>query len=567
MRFQIRNYRRAERVDLEGESIIVVGARNQQGKTSTLQGIALCVTGAALPDTHLKKQAGELVRRGAEEGSVTADLGGALQRVSYPKAEVYSEGALPAVSPIAAGLVDICGLKPEALSQTLARIIRAEPTLEDLTAAFNDLAVPEAVAQTVWKMIETEGWDAALAKAAETGTKFKANWEDVTKRKWGAKAGQEWRPPGWRDELAGVDIAGLYKIADDAAKALEEALGDLAVDEYKLAEFKDQAAGIEEGVAEVERAKTAREAAQAAYEAARKERDGLGDLPTGSDMNCPACGTLLHFKRVAQGVTKLEELKDKPSAKEVDALRTKIAEADGKLARLGVELDQAKLLVADRERRLAIQTHAADKVKELEKRKGATTQEEVEKARAALDAAKSDVAAADVYAKALRLHNNIVANTALRECLAPGGLRQTVLARAIKAFNEEHLKPIWEKAGWPAVVIEPDMTITYDGMALRNIDDLGSGRWIARTVLQIALARAEGSPLVIIDRVDLLDDGNKNRFFGMLLGFGLTAIVGQTANKPASMKRLLGRDVVAPYWIEEGIARPLADVVAIGEAA
>ena len=77
------------------------------------------------------------------------------------------------------------------------------------------------------------------------------------------------------------------------------------------------------------------------------------------------------------------------------------------------------------------------------------------------------------------------------------------------------------------------------GFDTRGMDE----RWRARVVMQLALARIENAPLVVIDRADILDQEGRNGLFALPHKLKIPALVAMTMKKPQrfpDLPRLVG---------------------------
>lgn len=563
MKFSVRDYRRVERADIEGDHIIVVAGRNNQGKTSTLQGVALAATGEGLPPSVKKKDAAELVRWGCKEAKVKGAFGEGEVSLDLPKADVVTQGKLQFITPIAAMMDSICFMTPEEAAQELAQLIQCEPSREDLKAACDDQGMAAAIQEKVWAKIQSDGWDVAFAQAKETGVKAKGRWEGITgAKRWGEKLAASWRPDGWCDDLEYADLDALIQVERERESALEAAIASVAVDENKVQELRELAGDLDEEKQAREDALKKVEEIEGKLSEAKKERNDIGDLPPDTPLSCPHCGGLLKMHRESQGVHTLTALQDSDvlSDKDRKALRSNIATLDGRITNLGNELNKWKGIANDKMRTITRCETAKQELDEISQRSaGNTTADQVQAARDALSFAQADVRMKTSLIEARKTNAIIMSNIALQQILGPDGLRKTVLGRAISQFVEEQIKPVCEAAGWPQVTIEPDMTIRAGGASYRNMGD--SWRMLTRTVVQVAMARARGDAFVIIDGADMLDPGNRNKMFKMLSVLKVKAIVGMTIFEPKLIAGLVKAPTVSPFWINEGISKPLADML------
>jgi hypothetical protein len=402
--------------------------------------------------------------------------------------------------------------------------------------------------------VQKDGWDAAMTQAQERGRSFKNDWQQLTGRKWGSEIGQSWRPLGWDDELLADETS------EDDITALRDALREAerasAFDEGALAALR---ADIEAQADRETAAKAAADVEATALAQLRAAESRRGDLPvpeeSGHDLPCPHCGAFVRIDRKDAATTQLIKAEESRHSKtDIQKMRTDIAEADGDLAnkRSAYTGAKAKALAAAME--LTNSFTAQAKLEEAAKSKGAKTS--VESAQAAYDAARNRVASKFAYLDAAAKHEAILGNASIQAVLAPDGLRATALARGLEAFNREHLAPLCTAAGFPEVEVGPDLTITWAGRPWQWLS--GGEKWITSAILQIAVARADGSQMVILDGADICDAGNRNALFALLPEIGIEALVGMTYNKPAQVPDLAGAGLGDRFWMRDGTAEEIA---------
>jgi hypothetical protein len=157
--------------------------------------------------------------------------------------------------------------------------------------------------------------------------------------------------------------------------------------------------------------------------------------------------------------------------------------------------------------------------------------------------------------EAENIQQRIVGNDRVLTILAPGGLRAKKLARVLDLFNSAQLAPLCAAAGWRAVTLDAEMTFAYGGRAYRRLST--SEQYRVRAVVAVAMARIDGSDMVVLDAADVLDGTTRSGLFALLDEAGLCALVLMTLSRPSQCPDLAAVGVGASYWIETGVARPL----------
>lgn len=227
MHLEIKNFRGIAAASLSLDGHLLIAGPNGAGKTSLSMALAAAASGTAAPWADVKaKDARELLREGASRGHVSLSDGEQTVNVNYPGGSVSGElqGVLP--SPVALGLASVATMKPADAAMLLAQYMGAEPTQDDLAAA-----VGADVAAQVWPVIEADGWDAALSRARESGSRLKGQWEGVTGENYGSAKAQGWKPEG----ADAFDLSGDLAGAVEAAKAnLQAVLSQQAVGQDRI---------------------------------------------------------------------------------------------------------------------------------------------------------------------------------------------------------------------------------------------------------------------------------------------------------------------------------------------
>lgn len=561
MLIQARNYAGVERADIQATGITIVGGRNAAGKSSLLNGVAAALTGRVLPDDFTKGKASAFVRAGAESGGIRIRGDeNATVTVAYPSAERKTTGTPPRVSAFAAGLASVATLEPKERAAALAPYLNAEPSDDDIRTALKDAEIEMEIVDKIVAAVKSAGWDQTHRQSKESGAKLKGRWEQVTGESYGAKKGANWKPAGIGDDVLAAEPGTLAAAVDAARAALEAAIGQKAIDATRLEELRKLAAQIPALEDEVNEAADKVVEANTAIEAAEQARQALPSAPedAAADPECPHCGKTVVVVAQYRMPYRLEKpKKEKLSADELKQRRLAIADADGKVQNAKSKLSQARQSHDGLRLRLESARKAAA---EIEETQGAVVDEaKVAELRAALEAADRNHKACQAATQARALHRVIVQNAAIVEMLAPDGLRKTVLTRALKGFNER-LRQDSDAAGWPAVAIEADLSINLGARPYRLCSD--SEQWRIRAVLAVAMAGLDGSEIVILDGADKLDGRGRAGLVKMLRGSKVpAALIGMTFDAPAKAPDLAKAGLGSVYWVENGIATPIAEAL------
>lgn len=622
----IRAFQIIDRADIVfGSGITLVTAENSNGKSS----IAKAVAGALAADPkHGLTAAGvkTLVRDGAKGGSVTItgpNEGDSLT-ITYPKAETSVNGSPIYLSRIGAGFDSIVDLDSKARGLTLAKLLKTEPSREDVAAALSDFGIKDTpapgdiiaalakagksadptlslsdcaklmkelglglnVVDWVWSQIEARGWDKTAKRLEEDRATLKGRWAEVAGEAFGEKKAATWTPAGWTPDLAEVSSAGLEAVLTAARAALETAVGQAAVDQSLLGDLRVKAGKLDALKAAETSARDAKMDAEvvlvnAQATHATAERNVADLLPAEQDngLTCPHCSKGVHYHNGTDG--KRLEKAERVTEEELRKRRLARASAEAKLSNEVAALSTAKVNLAaatraldDAQRAVAGAEAAKRRLAELEASGAGKTgsADEANTARQAVTAAEDRLALHQKKARADSIARQIGFMSNIITVLAADGCRQAKLIKVLDTFNGGPLRSLCDVAGWAQVRIEcdPGLTITYGGRPYSALAghgaQLSSDQFRTRVILQVALAQAAGDAMVIIDAADILDQMGRNGMLGMLSKVGMPALVCMTFSakvmKDGRIPDLEKVNLGRTYWIAKGVARPLAEAVA-----
>lgn len=304
---------------------------------------------------------------------------------------------------------------------------------------------------------------------------------------------------------------------------------------------------------------------------------------------CPSCGT--HLVVVSRSVLKLDD-SESLSDEENENRAKKIASAKAELAEQQKVVDVISGQIRDLAAPIAAAMAAGDKllsisgesvhepdieylrkqIKNIEDAKvhieavlaaanasatiesmgsnnGSTTEDELLDAKHAVELAEFAVHCKQLFDKASKIASQIKTIAGVVEVLAPNGLRQSVLAKALDAFNAA-LKDISETAKWKTVSITDKMAVQYGGRDY-GIQLSESEKFRTRVVLQLALAKLDGSKFVVIDAADILDRNGRNGLIALIKQSSIPVITTMTFGKVEDFPSV-ARLGIAGYWLENG---------------
>jgi len=218
-------------------------------------GVGAALSGEVMPvEGLLKREAGALVRLGADGGMIEISKEDATATIFYPNAEreTKGSGSLEA-SAIAIGRRSVAIMDPKERAKELAVYLKAQPSSEDLALALEDTGLlAPAVIDKIVAVVREQGWDEAHGIAKVTGAKLKGAWEEVTQgERYGSTKAETWFPPDWSEDIAGASQQSLEEAKASAQTSLEKAIAESAVSESEVEGFREQVAELEPAKARV----------------------------------------------------------------------------------------------------------------------------------------------------------------------------------------------------------------------------------------------------------------------------------------------------------------------------
>jgi hypothetical protein len=550
---ELRDFRGCERASIRVDPIALIAGRNASGKSSIAQALGAGLSGQTrvIAGATGKSNAGLLVKTGAETATVIISGPGGKVRAEWPSCQVTSDGKPPQATEIAAGTDSVASMAPADRSRVIGRSLRAEPTREDLQAAFADLGLTaEDLVTKVWDQVCNQGWDEAHQVRKDRGAEYKGQWRQVTGLNYGSRIAASWVPKGWTaadETVRENDLLGdLAKLKGD----LERVIAEAAVSDAERERLKGEADRLDDRKTALDAALQAATAADKALERATAARAALPAAADEGGLPCPHCGAFVAIRRISLVETVLAKIEPIPQA-EAKRRRRAIAEADGDKSRLHGECLRTRGAVETARRDFEASTAAKTQLAALPQSVKSPAGQ-LEETQAAVEAAEARLKGWRQKRDADRLRGEISANEKILDVLAGDGLRAKKLARVLDVFNSATLKPLTDIAGWKLVAVEPDMSLTYGGRHYPLLST--SEQYRVRVVLQVAMAA--DSDLVVIDAADVLDAPTRSGLFGILAA-ACRAVVCMTLARREQVPDISRQGLGASYWLDNGILEPL----------
>jgi hypothetical protein len=166
------------------------------------------------------------------------------------------------------------------------------------------------------------------------------------------------------------------------------------------------------------------------------------------------------------------------------------------------------------------------------------------------DAQRKATAADKKTRAAAENHQHLKDWLKIADALAPDGIPGELLSDAIKPFNDR-LRATASATGWAQVAVDPDMSVRIGGRLYSLCSE--SARWRADASLAEAIAHVSGLSLIALDRMDVLDMGNRSTLLRWLHGLATAGEI-DTALIFATLKGLptLPGDTFQAFWMERG---------------
>jgi len=551
----LRNFRGCERAELLCAPIALLAGRNAAGKSSVAQATGAVLCGATLPFAGLSKaSAGLLVQTGAKDARVVIQGESGTARIDWPAAQYSTRDQPPTASIWAAGL-DSVALQPQAdRARILGKLLHADPTREDVVGALGEVEIDDRdTVKIIWDLVAAHGWDGALALRKEKGAEYKGAWRQITGANWGSRVGASWVPTGWQFEFESPHENDLLAALALAKGNHDKAVAAAAVSGAERTRLAAEAAAVEARKDTLQQAEATAERLAGELDVARNARAALPPGTVDPGMPCPHCGGFVVLRRVNLAETRLEQAEVTPTAAELKQRRDAIARTDGDIGRLTGQLSEADRAVDQARDAMQMALLARTSLDKMPP----PAEAEVD-----VEAARIDVEGAEQRLKGFRqkrdaddLHDKIMTNNTVIDILAPEGLRTAKLKRVLEAFNETQLANLADAAGWQPVSLDPEMRLSYGARPYALLST--SEQYRVRAVLQVAMARLDGSAMVVLDAADVLDGPTREGLFDLLTEVGLPALVCLTLTRPEQVPDLAAAGLGMSYWLDSGVVRPL----------
>jgi len=553
---KLRDFRGCATADIECAPIALVAGQNAAGKTSVAQAVGAALTGNALPIAGLRSSHSNVfVRAGAEQATVLVQSSEGTVGIQWPKAQAVSTGKPPQASEYATGLASIVTLAPKDRLRVLAEYLHADPTREDVGAALEEAGLGgEKALDTIWDLIEQQGWDGAERTRRERGQEMKGQWRATTGANYGSRIAASWRP-----DLEVFRESDLLAAVTKARADRDNAMTAVAVSDSERRRLEEEAGLLDLRRGALERATARVDECAGIYARAQEHRATLPPASRQDGFPCPHCGAFILAVRVGVVETRYEKA---PAVDITDsqlkARRIAIADADGLMSKALGDLNAARRDAGAAEAAIARSIEAQERLANWPA--GIETGTDRAAAEAALERAEKMLAEYRQKIEADRVHRLIEGNEIVIGLLAGDGLRAKKLDQVLDVFNGVTLDQISTAAGWKPVHIDRTAAIEYGGRPYALLSS--SEQYRVRAALAVAMAQLDGSELVILDGADILDAPSRSGLFDLLESVGIPALVTMTLARREQVPDLAAAELGRSYWLSSGVVEPLEAKIA-----
>jgi len=521
MEISIANFRGIKNACFDVDNIAIIGGENGAGKTSIAQAIGSAITGEC-PVKDLKKQDYKhLVKIGKTTANIEVKTDSGRSVMQFPDGKGYTEGTPIFSSAYAVGLNSPLDMKKTDAAECWIGLLKAEPTLKSLRSELEKENAFDI--EDILQAVKAKGWDGATAKYKEEGAKLKGQWEYVTGERYGTSKGESYMPSGFTvsDTKEGLEAAVQAK-----EKAYEESLKKNAVSQHERDNLTEKSETLKGYEAELEKRNNGIAGLQKELESAKANLQKAQDVA--NVYKCPHCDNPVRIEngKLIKAVAAKTDIK-------IEELQSKVNQAQKSLNEELAKISNLKFLIKEAE--TAKQKLSNSIVSEINNT--AATE---------LQTAKEALHAFNAFAEAKQKHEKIISYISVLKILAPDGLRKRCLDSALRSFNDT-LKELCEEAEWGLVVIEPDLSVSYEEKPFALLSE--SEQYRTRCTIQAAIAIADKSQLLIFDRADLLTKKGRNGLFYLCQKTGLYAIICLSANEKSEIPNLT-TDGNSTYWVE-----------------
>lgn len=543
---EIHNFRGITEAKIDLSRVALLVGKNYSGKTSVARAIASAITGENTFDGLKKAEVKKLVNNKSKTSliKITTNTGEIIKKLPDDKISTTKNPNLY-MSPYAAGIKSILdkNIDNKARSKFFIELLEANPTKEDLNEALASEFIDTEILEDLWTQIEQEGWDNVYDEYTSQAKEKKGAWKEVTHETYGKVKAQAWTP----DEA--IDFETL-NIEEENSKLIdlqiqyENSIKDSALHSYRINELEALISNKENYSNQLKEFK--KEAKSLNKKLETQQENELFNF------NCPECKIDLLLERQEANsnilVKSTSIKKPKKSSADITKLQTDLSNVNSSINKLTQDLEAIKK--AEKE--------LAKINKELDK----TSSTNPDAIQSDIETLKLNISNYNRWLRADQIHNEIEQDLTIANLLSPTGLRKQTLTSQIEKFNNDILASLCKEFNTQLITLDEDMNV-YFGDNIYHIKDPDyllskCEQYMVRTVLQVAIAKLDGSSLIIIDNADELNSpDDKSYLFNMVIKSQIPTLICMAMQPTEKIPNLSAVNVGITYKVDKGIVEPL----------
>lgn len=545
--------------------IVLFCGTNEAGKSSLRDGIYQAFTGEN-PRVNLKKNYKFLVHNNEKAGYTYVDYDGNQKAaITIPNGTHELTGQLHSAMPYVLNPGLFASIAPDERGKFLFDLGNLRSDGAEVKQKLLDRGCDSGKVEEIMPFLRSS-FENAHKQATEQIKQARADWKAVT-----AEAYGDIKAEGWKASNPIVDLDSAEKALTVAQETLAELDAELETANQQLGVLKKDAENSDARNAEIVRLRSESEKIdrirrkldldRSEVEAWTKKVEetrliAQGVKPGAVACACPACGVELVFDG--------KELAERGGDLHGDeAAAAKLPEYENALKTL-------KTAVSNGERDLINATVAGEKLAALEaENKDACDEAALKTLEARVETVKANKTVAENTANRIKddinkskeadkktlqaaaHHAQAQAWDKIASALAPDGIPGEMLHAALDPINAR-LYQSAAATGWKSVVINPDMSISYEGRPYGLSS--ASAKWRANVMLAEAISHVSGIKFLMTDEFDLLDLPSRGACLKWLVGLARNdeidsvLLFGTLKEKPTKLP-----SGVEAHWIESGV--------------
>lgn len=545
MQIFIKNFRGIAEASLDINPIALVVGLNGAGKTSIARGAAAAATGKAIPYAGItKKDCAVLLRRGTKTGRAAIGNDEGSTEVNWPTAETASTGKPPTSSPIAAGLEDLFSMKSKEALDYMINLLGAAPTKEDLSKAIPDMPAP--IIAKIWEVVSSQGWAAAHKRATETGQQYKGAWQQITGTAYGKKKADEYYPEGWNDALLDTNENALMEKIEAARILLEKEISEGAVNTARYEELRSNAEQLPQLETELADAAAVEMRAKGAVASAQNALALTPNPNAKTEYKCPHCEGNIHISQGSVGQLVLAKA-EKLNETDIKKAREKYANASGAFSKCTDDHNRAEKTLSEIRGYVAGAKKAKEELEKIGNKPASNNNAAILQARTTFQNIEAELNIFKKYTEASRVAGQIKGNQDIIDVLDEGGLRKQKMEACLAAFLTKYVNPVQQNFAIDQISLNGDLKAALGSTDYELLS--ASEQFRVRTVLQLAIAKKEGSGLVVVDGADILDGPSRSSLLNAVIANEIPALICMTVNDAGAIPNLKDMGLGASYWV------------------